>query len=214
MPKDYYAILGVTPLAGPDEIRRSYRRLAKQCHPDRHGSDASASLRFQEVKEAYETLTDPVRKDAWLQQRWRLRSMGLRTDRRPATLPADLLKASIALEQEISLNDPHRTDTDALLRRIQALLTADALDLLRQEADPAIREGVCRRLLRCGRHFGPDAAAALVRLLEPVTHTDATLAAEADRFLRRCRRRQAMERVRLPLLLLATLLACLLIARA
>jgi len=214
MPKDYYAILGVTPLAGPDEIRRSYRRMAKQCHPDRHGSDASAGLRFQEVKEAYETLTDPVRKEAWLQQRWRLRSMGLATDRRPATLPADLLKASIALEQETALQDPHRADADALLRRIRALLTADALDLLRQEADPVIRQGVCRRLLRCGRHFGPDTAAALLRLLEPVTRTDAALAAEADKLLRHSRHRQVLERVRLPLLLLATLLACLLIARA
>jgi len=109
--------------------------------------------------------------------------------------------------------NPHAGEGGTMGRE-EITVIRPALDLLRQEADPAIREGVCRRLLRCGRHFGPDTAAALVRLLEPVTHTDATLAAEADRFLRRCRRRQAMERVRLPLLLLATLLACLLIARA
>lgn len=214
MPKDYFAILGVTALAGPDEIRRNYRRLAKQWHPDRHGSDTTASLRFREVQEAYETLTDPLRKDAWLQERWRLRSLGQRTDRPAVTAPADLLKASIALEQETSLKDPHRSDPQALLRRIRALLTDDALEGLGQEPDPAIRNGVCRRLLRCGRHLPPETAAALVRLLEPVTRSDTGLAREARDFLTHSRRRQTLGRLRLPLLLLATLLACLLIARA
>lgn len=214
MPKDYYAILGVSPLATPEEVRRSYRRLAKECHPDRTGGDAGAALRFHALKEAYQTLTDPVRKDAWLQERWYLRSMGMKPEDRRADQPVELLKACIAYEQELSMVDPHRIDAGAILSRIRSMLTRDASEMLRQEKEPAIREGVCRRLLQCGRHFEPMAAGELVRLLEPITASDGRMSEEAARYLSRSRRVRAMERVRIPLLLLATVLACLLIARA
>lgn len=213
MSKDYFAILGITPLSTPDEIRRTYRRLAMEWHPDRNGSDAAATARFHEVREAYETLTDPIRKDAWLQQRWYQRSMGLQTEGRPATFPADLLKVSIALEQEVAMKDPLRSDAITLLQRIRAVLTEDAMALLCLEKDPSIRQGVFRRLLRCGQHFGPEAAGALVHLLEPITASDGVLAEEASRYVSHSRRRHLLVRLRLPLLLLATILACLLIAR-
>ena len=214
MPKDYYAILGVTPLATPDEIRRSYRRLAMEWHPDRKGGDPGASLRFHEVREAYQTLTDPVRKDAWLQERWYLRSIGVKKEHRRADQPVELLKACIAYEQELSMTDPHRLDAGAILVRIRSMLTRDAVEMLLQEKDPEIRIGVCHRLLRCGRHFEPSAASELVRRLEPLTAKDGQLSEEAGRYLSRRRKARAMEQLRIPLLLLATALACLLIARA
>lgn len=52
---DYYSILGVTKTATPEEIKRAYRKLAAQHHPDRGGDTA----KFQEVQAAYDTLSDP-----------------------------------------------------------------------------------------------------------------------------------------------------------
>jgi hypothetical protein len=57
MKKDYYQILGVSPLASPIEIRRAYRRLATLNHPDRNPS-VQATLRMQEINEAYGILGD------------------------------------------------------------------------------------------------------------------------------------------------------------
>ena len=52
---DYYTILGVNKNADPDEIKKAYRKMAAQHHPDKGGDTA----KFQEVQKAYETLSDP-----------------------------------------------------------------------------------------------------------------------------------------------------------
>jgi hypothetical protein len=58
---DYYAVLGVTPNASPDEIERAYRALARKVHPDRNGEDAErATARMKQLNEIRETLTDPL----------------------------------------------------------------------------------------------------------------------------------------------------------
>lgn len=58
MATDYYAVLGVSRDAGPDEIKRAYRRLARELHPDVN-DDPDTQERFKEVAAAYEVLSDP-----------------------------------------------------------------------------------------------------------------------------------------------------------
>ncbi len=56
--KDYYKILGVNRDAKPDDIRKAYRKLAMQYHPDRNPGDKNAEERFKEINEAYQVLGD------------------------------------------------------------------------------------------------------------------------------------------------------------
>jgi curved DNA-binding protein len=60
--KDYYKILGVTKTTGEEELRKCYRKLAMQYHPDRNPDDPAAEEKFKEVAEAYGVLTDPVKR--------------------------------------------------------------------------------------------------------------------------------------------------------
>ena len=60
--RDYYEVLGVQKGAQPDEIKKAYRKLAKEFHPDKNQGDKEAENKFKEISEAYEHLSDADKK--------------------------------------------------------------------------------------------------------------------------------------------------------
>lgn len=63
--RDYYEILEVSKTASGEEIKKSFRRLAMQCHPDRNPGDKAAEAKFKELNEAYEVLKDEQKRAAY-----------------------------------------------------------------------------------------------------------------------------------------------------
>lgn len=57
-----YSVLGLEKSASADDIKKAYRRMSKEWHPDKHKGDKSAEAKFKEINEAYETLSDPEKK--------------------------------------------------------------------------------------------------------------------------------------------------------
>ncbi|WP_245177460.1 DnaJ domain-containing protein, partial [Geodermatophilus sp. DF01_2] len=60
--KDYYAALGVPQDADAAAVKKAYRQLARDLHPDKNPGNAEAEARFKEVSEAYDVLSDPKRR--------------------------------------------------------------------------------------------------------------------------------------------------------
>ncbi|HXE57461.1 MAG TPA: J domain-containing protein [Gemmatimonadales bacterium] len=67
--KDFYQILGVPDTASADEIKKAYRRLAKQYHPDANPNNPAAAERFKEISEAHTVLSDPDKRRQYDQMR-------------------------------------------------------------------------------------------------------------------------------------------------
>jgi molecular chaperone DnaJ len=63
--RDYYEVLGLSRGASEQDIKAAFRRLAKDCHPDRNPGDKSAEQKFKELNEAHETLRDPQKRAAY-----------------------------------------------------------------------------------------------------------------------------------------------------
>ena len=62
---DYYEVLGVARGASADELKKSYRKLAMQCHPDRNPGDKASEQRFKDINEAYDVLKDDQKRAAY-----------------------------------------------------------------------------------------------------------------------------------------------------
>lgn len=63
--RDYYEVLGVQRSASAEELKKAFRKLAMQLHPDKNPGDKKAEEKFKEVNEAYEILSDPQRRQAY-----------------------------------------------------------------------------------------------------------------------------------------------------
>jgi molecular chaperone DnaJ len=62
MAEDFYNVLGVSREASPEEIKKAYRKLARENHPDRNPDDPKAEDRFKSIQQAYDTLSDPEKR--------------------------------------------------------------------------------------------------------------------------------------------------------
>lgn len=81
--RDYYDLLGINPLASPEEIKKAYRRLAHQFHPDKNPGNPAAEEHFKRITEAYDTLQDARKRAAYDRRGARLGGRGFGGFREP-----------------------------------------------------------------------------------------------------------------------------------
>jgi curved DNA-binding protein CbpA len=209
--KDYYAILGCTPMSTREEIRRNYRKLAHEFHPDKNPGDNYAESRFHDIKEAFETLTQPARKEAWLQERWLRQvyheSLG---ESEPLT-PYSILNKVLKLDKYVSSQDIFRMDQYSISKQILNMVSEENINCLLHFKETDINRTIIQYLLSASRPIALHRLDALWPTLEQIAENDQSVLLDIRNFRTNKKSKEQKERWTLPMVLVVTFIICLII---
>lgn len=208
--KDYYNILELPPSATVTEIKKAYRRLAHIYHPDKKNNDPYAAARFAEIREAYETLVNPLKKEFYLQQRWYAQSTGQKFKQEPAN-PVAILKQVLELERYVARLDAHRLYHQGLFDRINSILSDENLQTLHYFNETDTNEEIVRAVLKAGNGLSYRFIPALGERLKKLAPPDESTVARIEQFIRHHRRTHYWEKNKVWLVLLIVSAICLVI---
>lgn len=207
--KDYYKILELSPSATLKEVKSSYRRLAHLLHPDKNSNDPYATARFALVKEAYEVLSNPSRKEHYLQQRWYDQVMNNKQTDLVIT-PVDILKRFIELDKYVSRLDVHRLDQQGLYEYINYNLSDEIIEKLNGFNEPDINTTIVESVLKIATSLDYQYVSGLSDRLEKLKSNTGT----HDKILlyhQHSRKSASWHRLKIWLLLLVVIMICFLI---
>ena len=210
MLKDYYKILQIAPNATLPEIKRAYHKLAMIYHPDKNLNDPSATAQFNDIKEAYEVLTHPAKKETYLQERWYNQSIG-KTRTAESITPFSVLRLCLEVEKYVSTLDHHRMNKEGLSNYICELLSADTIGRLKQFDQKDINRQIIATILNAIRPLPLRLAAGVTEQLEDLADNDEETLQKIKSFLSKLKTSFLWNRYKIPIMILFTLLICLLI---
>jgi molecular chaperone DnaJ len=128
--KDYYKILELSPSATITEVKKNFRKLALRYHPDTNQGNRYAEAWYREIQEAYETLIDSDLREAYLQERWLVKSQGRSFVTTMALTPLFILKQAQELLEQVKNMDHFRISQQALQQQVLLVLEYEKVDIL------------------------------------------------------------------------------------
>jgi len=208
--KDYYTILKVEPSATLQEIKKAYRKLAQQYHPDKNQNDPYSIAQFTEIKEAYEVLTNPSKKEYYLQQRWYNQSIGKRKTQDIIT-PVTVLKQAIELEKHVSTLDVFRMDKEGLKQYILDLLPDSTIEQLKNFNETETNREIITVLLRAIHPLPKLYTETITTQLTKLAGGDEKAKKQLAAFIQKTERKTRREKYSLIIIIAVTIILCLLI---
>ena len=148
--KDYYKILEVSPAATSAEIKKSYRRLALQYHPDKNFGNQLYEAKFKEIIEAYKILSDVKQREEYNRSRNQY-SQSEKKKSAPQTTPQTILNQTLDFRRKIAVLDPDRMNKLALFQQIQHLLSRHNITILQRNNDPKLNKRIIEEIMFCSR---------------------------------------------------------------
>ena len=208
--KDYYAILEIETSASATEIKKSFRRLAQQFHPDKNQADPYASAQFSEIKEAYDILTNPSKKEYYLQQRWYDQSIGKRKKQDIIT-PVSILKQALELERHVSTLDAFRMDKQGLEQYILELLSNETVNKLKKFEEPDIISQIVQTTLQTIRILPIRYSKSVLQQLNLLAATNEDATQQIQSFSVKSNKKHQQEKYSTLIIIGITIILCLLI---
>lgn len=207
---DYYALLNLPPHATVDEIRRAYRKKVMDCHPDLYPDDPEKLRLFNTVKEAYETLIHPQKKEIYLQERWRRKAAG-QSPGEGVFSAADYLKKCLALNRQLAAMDAYRISEQQIFQQLNQLLLKDKIAALQDVKDPLLLRSVAEALIPCIRFLSLQLFLKISDSLMQLSGDDVLIQQKINKLISDKKRERRLSLWKVPLIVLLTALLCFLI---
>lgn len=180
---DHYTILELAPSATQEEIKKAYRRLVQQYHPDKTNNDPYARVYFDAVKEAYETLTNTNRRDEYHKERWLKKSGGIKNSSFILT-PVSVLQRCIILEKQFSLlNSSNAANQVIIIQAIETLFTTEHIEKLNAFNETDINDTILGTVIKMTRLLSYKSFLPLLPFLQKINtgHTQQALLLQVAR---------------------------------
>lgn len=191
------------------DIKKSYRKLAQQYHPDKKPNDPYAAAVFQDLKEAYETLTQPDKKEAWLNERW-LHQVhnSFHAEAAPLT-PVFILKKLLKLDRALASVDRFRMDQLSTIKEVEAMLNDEHLECLQRFEDKEINHTILLHLLACTKPFNYSYLHGLWDRLYALAGNDSSERKLIETVRSEKKKKHIQQQWTAPIVILITILLCL-----
>ncbi len=208
--KDYYSILNIPVTATPNEIKQAYRKLVMIYHPDKNNNEPYSLQKFNEIKEAYEVLTNPRKKELYLQERWLSKASGkMKVD--GLITPPNILLKSLELNKQIAFMDIYRMDHENIANRINQLINEDVIERLHQCNEPDINETIIDCLLAAAKPISYQFSKTITQRLIQLAGSNAKKIQQIQSALDQKKKTERAAKYKLLFIFLLVLLICLLI---
>lgn len=181
-PRDHYKTLNITRRANIAEIKKAFRRLAMQYHPDKMQGSSSVE-KFAEVQQAYLVLSDPEKRAAY---DYELYLSGPSRNRRPEPVTAlEVVAEMCFLASKAAAMDPFRRDVDVLAFALKELLSASSIHTVASYSEAGMTRDFFSHLFTILEVLPVAQVRAFLGIVSPLSDNDPVLQQETLSFMRR-----------------------------
>jgi preprotein translocase subunit Sec63 len=203
--KDYYKILNVHPSASQEIIKKAYRKLALQYHPDKNNNELSIAY-FTEIKEAYEVLSNP-------EKRKQYQSLNFFSAYTVETIFTSKNISQEAYNLKISLQKIKQSqiEFDLLQYQINQILSSYNIQLLRNENDKSINYDITASILNCCEYLPYPFIINSCKALMELNSGDITQEAMIQQFVQQKKINKYWEKYKIAVAIAVAILLCMII---
>ena len=206
--KDYYKILEVSRNATYAEIKKSYRRLALQYHPDKNFGNQLYEAKFKEIIEAYKVLSDVKKREDYNRERNNTSAYAEKKKTEPTVTAQIILNQTVDFRRKIAVLDPDRMNKLALYQQIQHLLARSNISVLQRHNDPKLNKRIIEEIMFCSRYLPFAHVERICFQLTAIAGSDNTMYRRIYDFSRQVRRNTTWQKYKVIAAILLGILLC------
>ncbi len=207
--KDLYKVLNVSSSASAEEIKKAFRKLALQYHPDKNDNSPAATQRFMELNEAHYILSDRKRRAGYNYQRYLQNPLFANKPR--IDTAEDVLQLSRKLCKDVASMDPFRIDRDLLYFQLMDLLSNDTMVILANANDPLINQEIVQQTSSSFHYLSLDNMQLIAGRLKKIVGDDNHASKQIQRSISYAKQSYYWNRYKFLIALVLAILVCFLI---